>query len=398
MASKTIVNNSAGSISYNGATIIPAPTPSGAGETIYGNSSGTGYISQAVSPTFKNRIINGDMAIDQRASATTQVTLNSSTTGAYSVDRWLGGNIGTGVYTMGKSSTAPTGFTSSLAVTCTTADTTIAAGDLYVALQRIEGNNLNDLSFGTASAKSITISFWVQTSLQGTYCIGLSNTDSSRTYVEEYTIASGEVNTWVKKTITVSGDTSGTWTFSTGVGMSLRFTLAAGSTFQSTAGSWQSANYMATSNQVNWMSSNTSRTFYVTGVQLEAGSVATEFEKRPEHLELQLCRRYYSRYSNSTTDIYFGGGVIASTSVAYCYIKYPQRLRASPTVSFSSLELNSNGTVSNVSSFSVVNAGSDSAMIGIVPATVWAAGLVGKAVSFGNKYLTSGYIEFSAEL
>jgi hypothetical protein len=244
----------------------------------------------------RNRIINGDMRIDQRNGGAS-VTVDSSAL-TYAVDRWAGFGMATaGVFTLNRSTTAPSNFTNSLAAVCTTADGTIAASDRYCIDHRTEGFNVADFGFGSAAARTITLSFWVQSSLTGTYCVALINSAVDRSYVAEYTINTAD--TWEYKTITVAGNTSGTWLSDNGIGIAVRFTLAAGTTFQTTANAWAAGNFNATANQVNWMSSSSSRTFRITGVQLEPGSVATLFERRSYGQELALCQRYHWRNANA---------------------------------------------------------------------------------------------------
>ena len=279
----------------------------------------------------RNKIINGDMRIDQR-NAGSAVTINASSA-TYSVDRWAGfGMASAGVFTLNRSTTAPAGFTNSLAATCTTADGTIAAGDRYFIDHRIEGFNIADFDFGTASANTVTLSFWVQSSLTGTYCIGFINNGGTRSYVAEYTINAAD--TWEYKTITLTGDTSGTWLSDNGIGVTIRFTLATGTTYQTTANAWSAGNFNATSNQVNWMSSSSSRTFRITGVQLEVGSVATPFEHRSYGDELARCQRYY-----------YDGGQVRQYSAGYSvnargtgsWINFPVTMRDTATVTQSSI-------------------------------------------------------------
>jgi hypothetical protein len=274
---------------------------------------------------FKNRLINSDMRIDQR-NAGASVTIN---TGAitYSLDRWAGFSVASeGVFTINQSTTVPSsaGFVNSLAATCTTADASIGASNRYFLNQAIEGNNIADLRWGTANAQTITLSFWVQSSLTGTYCASILNGNASRSYVAEYTI--NAAGTWEYKTITIAGDTTGTWSTNESVGLYVRFGLAIGSTYQTTANAWAAGNFNATSNQVNWMSSSASRVFRITGVQLEKGSTATSFDYRPYGTELMLCQRYYQRT----------GGFFAATqesnelnAVGSCGVKVD--MRATPT-------------------------------------------------------------------
>ena len=258
----------------------------------------------------RNRIINGDMRIDQR-NAGAAVTVNNSAA-FYATDRWFGFGMTTaGVFTLNRSTSSPTGFTNSLAATCTTADASIAAGDRYFVNQAIEGFNAADLGFGAAGAQAVALSFWVQSSLTGTYCATLINSAGDRSYVAEYSIA--VANTWEYKTIYIPGDTTGTWLSDNNIGVGVRFTLATGTTYQTTANAWAAGNFNATSNQVNWMSSSSSRTFRITGVQLEPGTVATPFERRSYGQELALCQRYFEKSHN--IDVVPGTNVGLSGSI-----------------------------------------------------------------------------------
>ena len=275
----------------------------------------------------RNRIINGDMRIDQR-NAGAPVTVNNSAA-FYATDRWFGFGMTTaGVFTLNRSTVAPTGFTNSLAASCTTADASIAAGDRYFVNQAIEGFNAADLGFGAAGAQAVALSFWVQSSLTGTYCAALINSAGNRSYVAEYSIA--VANTWEYKTIYIPGDTTGTWLSDNGIGVGVRFTLATGTTYQTTANAWAAGNFNATSNQVNWMSSSSSRTFRITGVQLEAGTVATPFERRSFGQELSLCQRYFQRGAYRLSGVCNGAGGDAS-------IVFPTPFRSSPTLTVNTL-------------------------------------------------------------
>jgi hypothetical protein len=244
---------------------------------------------------FKNRIINGGMVIDQR-NAGASVTVG---TGAFSVDRFRSVEVTDGTATAQQSSIAPAGFSNSLLYTVTGTDASLGSTQYASVEQRIEGFNIADLGWGTASAKDVTISFWVRSSVTGTYCVGLYNSSGARSYTAEYTISSA--NTWEQKTITVVGDTTGTWLTTNGIGVLVSFTLAVGSSYQQTAGSWGSTSFaIGTSNQINLMATN-GATFYITGVQLERGSTASSFEYRPYGTELALCQRYYAKsYETST--------------------------------------------------------------------------------------------------
>ena len=237
---------------------------------------------------FKNRIINGAMVIDQRyAGAATANTING-----YTVDRWVVNQSTTGKLIAQQSSTAPTGFSNSLLVTSQSAYT-VGASDYYMFVHYIEGFNFADMVWGTANAATITLSFWVRSSLTGTFGGGLKNGGSNRTYPFTYTISAA--NTWEQKTLTITGDTTGTWVGATnGTGLIVQFGLGAGATFSGTAGSWQAGNLVSATGATSVVGTN-GATFYITGVQLEKGSTATSFDYRPYGTELILCQRYFEK-------------------------------------------------------------------------------------------------------
>jgi hypothetical protein len=259
--------------------------------------------------TMRNRIINGAMMIDQR-NAGASVTCSAGTS-PYTVDRMRATNQTDGTFTAQQSATAPAGFTNSLLITSTVADASLGATQYAQVEQRVEGNNIADLGWGTANAQPVTLSFWVRSNLTGTFCATLYNNNGSRSYVSTYTI--NAANTFEYKTITVAGDTSGTWQTGTSTGIDVIFCLAVGSTYQQAAGAWGATSFaIGTSGQTNFMAS-TSNTFYITGVQLEAGTTATPFENRLYGTELLLCQRYYEVfYSNAqgqpATSYYYGSG------------------------------------------------------------------------------------------
>ena len=274
----------------------------------------------------RNRIINGDMRIDQR-NAGASVSLSND---AYTIDRWQTPCSATyiGDATIQQSSTAPAGFTNSTAITVTTATAT-GASDYFLLWQKIEGFNVSDFSFGTANTKSVTISFWVRSSLTGTFGGSLQNGAQDRSYPFTYTINSA--NTWEYKTVTITGDTTGTWLTNSSNGMVLGFSLAAGSSRVGTAEAWRATQSLGAAGQTQLMETS-GATFYITGVQLEEGSVATPFEHRQYGQELALCQRYYfkpaNRYTNFTAFHY--------ASSAYCNIPFPTIMRATPSVTVNS--------------------------------------------------------------
>ena len=236
---------------------------------------------------FKNRIINGAMVIDQR-NAGANVT---PTTGTYTLDRWRAYQNVAGKFTVQQSSTAPAGFTNSTLITSTSAYT--ASGtDLFLFMQYIEGYNVADLGWGTANAQTVTLSFWVRSSLTGTFGGALVNGAEDRNYPFTYTISSA--NTFEYKTITIAGDTSGTWLKTNGLGMEVNFGIGAGSTYSGTAGAWAAGAKFTATGATSVVGTN-GATFYITGVQLEKGSTATSFDYRPYGTELALCQRYYEK-------------------------------------------------------------------------------------------------------
>jgi hypothetical protein len=253
----------------------------------------------------RNRIINGDMRIDQRNAG---ASMTATTAAEYSLDRWRTNSGASSKFSVQRNAgsvTPPAGFTNYLGVTSLAA-TTLAAGDYYLLEHRIEGFNVADLAFGTANAASVTLSFWIRSSLTGAFGGSLTN-NGARSYPFSYTISAA--NTWEQKTITIPGDTTGPWATDNTTGMAVIFSLGVGSTYKGTANAWVGAARFSVSGAVDPVSTN-GATWQVTGVQLEAGSVATPFERRSYGQELALCQRYFqlnlpaSGYSISTTAVH----------------------------------------------------------------------------------------------
>jgi hypothetical protein len=273
----------------------------------------------------RNRIINGAMRIDQRnnGAAVTNVT------GAYILDRWNCGGSTDGAVTVQQSTTVPDGFVNSMRLTVATADTSIGAAQYYQFYQPIEGYNVADLSFGTANAKTITISFWVNSSKTGTYCATLTNAASNRLCPLNFSV--NTANTWEYKTITVAGDTTGTWVTGNTTGIYLIVNLALGSNFNAgTSGTWNTTQY-GTSSQVNWLDT-VGANFYITGVQLEVGTQATSFEYRQYTTELALCQRYYWRGTGIMSGAAYLYGAAGSNYVLGDMASFGTVMRAQPTV------------------------------------------------------------------
>ena len=260
--------------------------------TVSGNETVTGTV--VMGSSFKrNRIINGNMLIDQRNAGAPQ---NNATITTYCVDRFAYFGSAASKFSIGQnvgSAALPAGFTNYLGLSSLAA-TTPAAADVYVLGQRVEGYNIADLAWGTANAKTVTLSFWVQSSATGTFGGSLANASINRCYVFSYTISSA--NTWEYKTITVSGDTSGTWLTTNGTGIILWFNFASGSTNLGTAGSWGSSFFYGPTGAVNVLANN-GATFYLTGVQLEVGTKATPYEMQIYSDQLAQCQRYLPCYN-----------------------------------------------------------------------------------------------------
>jgi hypothetical protein len=273
--------------------------------TVTGNFSLNGNnISAENGFSFRNRIINGDMRIDQRYEGTA-ATINTENNYTYVVDRWNGyGTSSDGVFTLQRSATAPSGFSNSLLATVITADASISAFQFYIFEQFIEGYNIDDLAWGTANAQSVTLSFWVRSSVTGTFSGSVANNAYDRSY--PFTFVINSANTFEYKTVTIPGDTTGTWLTDNGIGIRLYFDLGSGSSNKGTAGAWAGVGYTGATGSVNLIST-LNATFYITGVQLEVGTVATPFERRPYATEFSLCERYFQKIGGKKAEHYGSG-------------------------------------------------------------------------------------------
>jgi hypothetical protein len=267
----------------------------------------------------RNRIINGAMVIDQR-NAGASVTPTAT---AYTLDRWQFLISQSSKFTTQQSSTAPTGFINSLLVTSSSAYS-VLAGDYFTVRQAIEGLNATDFAWGTANAVTVTLSFWVRSSLTGTFGGAINNNAGDRSYPFTYTINSA--NTFEQKTVTIAGDTSGTWLTTNSRAMMINFGFGVGSTYSGTAGSWAATNYVSATGATSVVGTN-GATFYITGVQLERGSTASSFEYRSYGAELALCQRYYEIVASQA--VYIDNG---SADNARFYIPFKVTKRATPTM------------------------------------------------------------------
>ena len=287
---------------------------------------------------FKNRIINGAMVIDQRNAGG---EVNPAVTATYYLDRWIASATVASKYKIGQNAgavTPPAGYTNYLGCTSLSAYTA-GASEAFNIQQRIEGFNIADLAWGTASAATVTLSFQVYSSLTGTFGGSLRNSGTNRSYPFTYTISSA--NTWTQASVTIAGDTSGTWLTNNGIGMFVTFSLGAGATLSGPAGSWAAANYPSATGATSVVGTN-GATFYITGVQLEKGSTASSFDYRSIGTELALCQRYFETNQGPGWQVgtatgafageYWnnnGGGLNTYFSLP---IKFAVYKRASPTV------------------------------------------------------------------
>jgi len=277
---------------------------------------------------FKNRIINGAMVIDQR-NAGASVTPASA---AYTLDRYQVVASQASKFSVQQNAAAvtpPTGFINYLGVTSLSAYT-VGAAEAFLIQQKIEGLNSSDLAWGTASAATVTLSFWVRSSLTGTFGGSLQNSAQNRSYPFTYSIS--VANTWEQKSVTIAGDTSGTWLTTSGVGIYLIFSLAAGSTFSGTAGAWAAADYRGATGATSVVGTN-GATFYITGVQLEKGSTATSFDYRPYGTELALCQRYFEVIRGTDGAVSLLSSTLTGNVVnSWLNIFYKVTKRAAPTL------------------------------------------------------------------
>ena len=285
--------------------------------------------------SFKNRLINGAMVIDQRNSGASIGTTTAGDGGAagvtYTLDRWYYWVSLVSKFTVQRNAgavTSPAGYINYLGATSSSAYT-VPAGETYNINQSIEGYNASDFAWGSAAATTVSLSFWVRSSLTGTFGGGIRNSAENRSYVFSYTINSA--NTWEQKTISITGDITGTWLTTNGVGIKLMFSLGSGSTFTNTPGAWYAGNYFNPTGAVNIVGTS-GATFYITGVQFEKGASATSFDYRPITTELQLCQRYYYQTTptatNATPTVYS-----ASTNFTVGNIfSHPVTMRSNPTI------------------------------------------------------------------
>ena len=344
----------------------------------------------------RNLIINGAMQVAQRGTSAT--SLGNGNSGYHTVDRFkfAEGGSPTYAFTMSQSTTAPTGFSNSLKLDCTTADTSLASGDALLIEHRIEAQNLQHLKYGTSSAESITLSFWVRSNLTGTYVVWFYQEDDNRSASKTYTISAAD--TWEHKTITLSGDQTGIIDNDNGIGFRIGWYLASGTSYTSgTANTdWQTLDNTnrAAGLNVN-LASSTSNEWYLTGVQLEVGEQATPFEHRSIGDELARCMRYYYRVDEGNTTGQIALGIQQDSDDTMAIFHLPQPLRATPTISFDKLRIHHNNGAEE-GNFSCNNIYLNQSMLGLNLDTSNSPFSTDEAISLSVN--DNGYLEIISEL
>jgi len=335
--------------------------------------------------SFKNRIINGAMVIDQRNAGASVTPSNAQ----YTLDRWVAGLSQASKFSVQQNAgsvTAPVGFTNYLGVT-SLSSYSVSSSDFFIISQFIEGYNCADLAWGTANAKTVTLSFWVRSSLTGTFGGSLHNSAWNRSYPFSYSISSA--NTWTQISITVAGDITGTWDTTNGTGIAVVFGLGNGSTYSGTAGAWAGATYGNATGATSVVGTN-GATWYVTGVQLEVGTQATTFDYRSYGTELALCQRYYQTINGGISVAYDSSSVSIS-------VPYKVTMRAAPTASLPSGTIvidraGSGGFTSSGASIGGSNIQTNAASLNM---TGWSGLSVGWAPLV---WQSAAWVNFSAEL
>jgi hypothetical protein len=357
------------------------------GTSVAGSNLGAGDAS-----LLKNRLINGSMVIDQR-NAGASVTPTAKT---YITDRFFANVSQSSKFSIQQNAgsvTPPVGFTNYLGATSLSAYS-LAAGDYFFIQQSIEGYNVADLNWGSANAKTITLSFWVRSSLTGTFGGCLTNGAFNRSYPFTYTISSA--NTWQQISVTVAGDTTGTWLTTDSIGIQVIFSLGTGTTYSGTAGSWSANGYTSATGATSVVGTN-GATFYITGVQLEVGSSATGYEYRLYNQELIACQRYYTKLTAGGSYTAFGTAACTSSTTGNVCINWPVSMRATPTMTWANCGINNPSQISLTSTTAptTLNAGPNS---GFCSFTV-ASGLTANgAAMFNANNSTSAYVDVTAEL
>jgi len=333
----------------------------------------------------RNLIINGAMQVAQRGTS-----FNAPADAEYTLDRISPFRNGAGVIDIEQSTVAPESFQYSLKVTVDTADTSLGGTDFGGLRYVVEGYDASRIDFGKSSAKQITLSFYARSSVTGIYSVAFRNSAASRSYAVDYTIDA--VDTWERKEITITADTSGTWVTDSGKGIDLRFCLWGGG-YTTTPNSWNNGNFIGSNNtNTSWIAT-VGNTFYITGVQLEVGDTATGFEHRSYGDELQRCQRYYYRYGGNGRENLVGG---SNTNTGYFAIQFPTTMRSAPTFSngggFTINNFTSAGTPSDINGgLTSINSGEFQTVGGI-------SYTLGNTILVYEASTNSGNLKFDAEL
>jgi hypothetical protein len=349
----------------------------------------------------RNRIINGAMVIDQRNGGS---AVTPTADGTYTLDRWQSQLSASSKFSVQKSSTAPDGFSSSMLITSLSAFS-VASGSYFRQAQVIEGFNTADLGWGTASAQDVTLSFWVRSSLTGTFGGAINNSAQNRSYPFTYTISTA--NTWEQKTLTIAGDTSGTWNTNNLGGVIVSLGLGVGSTYSGTAGAWAGATYLSATGATSVVGTN-GATFYFTGVQLEVGdlSTATPFEHIPYSDQLARCQRYYQTIKAASGSGYrrFARGHVVGSSLLDCSISLPVEMRTFPTLVTTGVAgdyaIYHENTVTACNTTPELNTASDDGVGTVISMNAFvSSGLtVGQGAALLSNNLSTSFLAFSAEL
>ena len=333
----------------------------------------------------RNLIINGAMTVAQRGTSAVTATAN------FPVDRFRVDHSTDGAFTAQQSTDVPSGqgFVNSIKYQTTTADSSLAADQFFYTRQIIEGLNSARLMFGSSSAKTLTLSFWVRSSLTGTFGGSVWNDGFNRSYPYSYTIDAAD--TWEKKTITFTGDTTGTWLTTNGRGINVGWGLGIGSDYLGTAGAWAASGLISPTGATSVIGT-LNATWYITGVQLEVGDTATDFEHRTYGDELIKCKRYFTQWTGTANQTVGTGTVITGTT-SFVDVQFPIEMRTGPTITQSSTYIYE-PAASTVSSLGTIYNDESSAGVNITHSS----GLTTGRAAMWNLTATGSYVRADAEL
>jgi len=344
--------------------------------------------------TFRNRVINGAMVVDQRNAG---ASINNTNTGTqFSVDRWAVYGDQNSKFSIQQNAgavTPPAGFTYYLGMTSSSAYT-VGAAEQFKVYQNIEGYNMADLGWGAAGASSVTLSFWARSSLTGTFGGSLINNSNNRSHPFSYTISTA--NTWEYETVTITGDTTGTWGTTNGTGVAVQFSMGTGSSKSGAAGAWAASNLVSVTGAVSVVGTS-GATLYLAGVQLEAGTTASPFEYRQYGTELVLCQRYFQKISGSINGGPYQIMAICnyeSANIAWGTVSLRATMRTQPTVVYSGTYTTSYGTAGTLVS-DTNQIGGDIAVIGW---TGGSGGTTGYSTYLRANNSSAAFTSYSSEL